>query len=78
MTETQTFDEEKVGALAERLIGALTEACVAMQISIGHQVGLFDLLAKLPAATSEEIADAAGLQERYVREWLGAMDGAGS
>jgi len=41
--------------------------------SIGHQTGLFDTMAGLPPATSERIAKAAGLQERYVREWLGAM-----
>jgi 2-polyprenyl-3-methyl-5-hydroxy-6-metoxy-1,4-benzoquinol methylase len=34
---------------------------------------LFDTLADLPPATSERIAKAAGLSERYVREWLGAM-----
>jgi ubiquinone/menaquinone biosynthesis C-methylase UbiE len=34
---------------------------------------LFDTLSKLPPATSEEIAQKAGLNERYVREWLGAM-----
>nr|VFK80494.1 MAG: hypothetical protein BECKSD772D_GA0070982_11208 [Candidatus Kentron sp. SD] len=27
----------------------------------------------LPPSTSEEIAQAAGLKERYVREWLAAM-----
>jgi 2-polyprenyl-3-methyl-5-hydroxy-6-metoxy-1,4-benzoquinol methylase len=30
-------------------------------------------MAELPPSTSEQIAGAAGLQERYVREWLGAM-----
>jgi ubiquinone/menaquinone biosynthesis C-methylase UbiE len=30
-------------------------------------------MAKLPASTSQQIADAAGLNERYVREWLGTM-----
>jgi 2-polyprenyl-3-methyl-5-hydroxy-6-metoxy-1,4-benzoquinol methylase len=30
-------------------------------------------MAGLPPATSERIADAAGLNERYVREWLGGM-----
>ena len=42
-------------------------------ISLGHRTGLFDTLRDLPPSTSEEIADAAGLNERYVREWLGAM-----
>jgi 2-polyprenyl-3-methyl-5-hydroxy-6-metoxy-1,4-benzoquinol methylase len=41
--------------------------------SIGHRTGLFDTLAKLPPSTSQQIADAAGLNERYVREWLGSM-----
>jgi 2-polyprenyl-3-methyl-5-hydroxy-6-metoxy-1,4-benzoquinol methylase len=73
MTETQTFNEEKAGAFAERMLGALTEACVALQLSVGHQVGLFETMAGLAPSTSEEIAAAAGLNERYVREWLGAM-----
>ena len=30
-------------------------------------------MAELPPSTSEEIAKQAGLNERYVREWLGAM-----
>lgn len=35
--------------------------------------GLFDTLGNLPPSTSAEIAGHAGLNERYVREWLGAM-----
>jgi hypothetical protein len=42
-------------------------------ISLGHRTGLFDLLSALPPSSSLEIARAAGLHERYVREWLGAM-----
>jgi 2-polyprenyl-3-methyl-5-hydroxy-6-metoxy-1,4-benzoquinol methylase len=42
-------------------------------ISIGHRTGLFDAMQRLPPSTSGEIAAAAGLRERYVREWLGAM-----
>jgi SAM-dependent methyltransferase len=34
---------------------------------------LLDTLAELPPATSAQIADAAGLNERYVREWLGGV-----
>jgi SAM-dependent methyltransferase len=30
-------------------------------------------MAQLPPSTSSQIADAAGLNERYVREWLGGM-----
>jgi hypothetical protein len=41
--------------------------------SIGHRTGLFDTMSGLLPSTSEEIAKKAGLNERYVREWLGAM-----
>ena len=46
---------------------------LALMISIGHRSGLFDAMAALPPATSERIAQVAGLDERYVREWLAAM-----
>lgn len=64
-------------AAAERLVDILNNGAAAVLASIGHQTGLFDTLATLPAATSEQIADASGLQERYVREWLGGMVTAG-
>jgi ubiquinone/menaquinone biosynthesis C-methylase UbiE len=58
---------------AERMVGAIDAASVAILLSIGHQTKLFDTLAELPPATSAQIADAAGLTERYVREWLGGV-----
>jgi 2-polyprenyl-3-methyl-5-hydroxy-6-metoxy-1,4-benzoquinol methylase len=42
-------------------------------ISVAHRTGLFDLMADGVARTSQQIADEAGLHERDVREWLGAM-----
>jgi hypothetical protein len=42
-----------------------------------HRCSLFDVMSGLRQATSHEIAAAAGLNERYVREWLGAMTTAG-
>jgi 2-polyprenyl-3-methyl-5-hydroxy-6-metoxy-1,4-benzoquinol methylase len=45
--------------------------------SIGHRTGLFDVMAGLPPSTSAEIAHKTGLNERYVREWLGALATAG-
>jgi hypothetical protein len=42
-------------------------------ISIGHRTRLFDVMASLTPSTSQHIAEAAGLAERYVREWLAAM-----
>ena len=47
-------------------------ACSRSMVDIGDRTGLFEAAAK-GAGTSEQIADRAGLNERYVREWLGAM-----
>lgn len=66
-------DREATEQFAERIIGAIDSASLAILLSIGHQTGLFDTLAELPPATSRQIADAAGLDERYVREWLGGV-----
>lgn len=73
---SEAFDAEAAQALAGRFLGILNDAAVAMLTSVGHQTGLFETLAVLPAATSEQIADAADLNERYVREWLGGMTAA--
>jgi 2-polyprenyl-3-methyl-5-hydroxy-6-metoxy-1,4-benzoquinol methylase len=65
--------ESKAEAFAGRMLGAINGAGVALMTSIGHRTGLFDAMATLPPSTSARIAEAAGLNERYVREWLGAM-----
>ena len=55
------------------MVATLDGASLAILLSIGHQTGLLDTMAGLPHATSTQIADATGLNERYVREWLGGM-----
>jgi 2-polyprenyl-3-methyl-5-hydroxy-6-metoxy-1,4-benzoquinol methylase len=66
-------DQARVEAFAARLVGVLADACTGLMLSVGHRVGLFDALEDLPPSSSAEIAQAAGLHERYVREWLGGM-----
>ncbi len=70
---TQVLDRKWAEAFAGRMIGVLNDGALALMTSIGHRTGLFDTMAKLPPSTSEEIASAANLDERYVREWLAAM-----
>ena len=69
----QQIDAEKAGAFAGHVVGILNGGFISLMLSIGHKTGLFDKMAELPPSTSEGIAKAAGLNERYVREWLGAM-----
>jgi hypothetical protein len=70
---TNGFNQQKAEAFAERILDVLNDGSIALMTSIGHRTGLFDTMAELPPSTSEQIAAATGLQERYVREWLGAM-----
>ncbi len=67
------FDSMKAEAFAGQLLTALNHASLCLMASIGHRTGLFDAMSGLLPSTSEEIAKTAGLNERYVREWLGAM-----
>src|SRR5262245_6458754 len=69
----EQFDVARAEAFTGRLLGALNEGALALMISVGHRTHLFDVLAAHGASTSVALAQAAGLQERYVREWLGAM-----
>jgi 2-polyprenyl-3-methyl-5-hydroxy-6-metoxy-1,4-benzoquinol methylase len=70
---TPDLDQARAEEFAERMVGVLNEGAIALMTSIGHRTGLFDAMAGLPPSTSDQIASAANLNERYVREWLGAM-----
>ena len=67
------FDQHKAEAVAGRLLTALNDGALCLMTSIGHRTGLFDTMRDQPPQTSNEIASRAALNERYVREWLGAM-----
>ncbi|HET7667737.1 MAG TPA: class I SAM-dependent methyltransferase [Mycobacterium sp.] len=73
MTTVSEKVTDTTEGFAERMVGAIDSASLAILLSIGHQTKLFDTMAELPPATSVQIADAAGLNERYVREWLGGV-----
>lgn len=75
-TDIPTLDEATVGAFAEQLMAVYTGAMTSCMIDLGQRTGLFDAAWHGPA-TSVELAARAGLQERYVREWLAAITCAG-
>lgn len=75
--KVEDFNDAQAEAFAERMLDTLNSAALALLISVGHRTKLFDVMAKIHPATSEQIAQAARLNERYVREWLGALATAG-
>lgn len=73
MYEKLNFDHLKAELFANSIIDTLNKSALSFMISIGHRSSLFDTMAEINEATSQEIADKTKLNERYIREWLGAM-----
>jgi 2-polyprenyl-3-methyl-5-hydroxy-6-metoxy-1,4-benzoquinol methylase len=69
--------EAATEAFAERVLADYAGANAFFMASIGDRLGLFTQLAQNGPATSGELADRTGLDERYLREWLGGMAAAG-
>ncbi len=67
------LNSEQLEAFGTRFLETLNHGALIMMISVGSRVGLFDAMRGAGSLTSDEIAQRAGLNERYVREWLGAM-----
>ncbi|WP_372639036.1 class I SAM-dependent methyltransferase [Fodinibius sp.] len=57
----------------EWFVTALNSGALMLMISIGHRTGLFDTMNEMDWTDSARLAKQAGLNERYVREWLGAV-----
>lgn len=71
--KTMELDKAKAEAFGGQMVGILNSGLLAFMTSIGHRTGLFDRMSEMAPSTSQQIADAASLNERYVREWLGSM-----
>lgn len=74
---TVTIQAETTEAFAGRLGEAFNHASLVALVDIGHRTHLFEAAARLSQFNSTELADAAGLAERPVREWLGGLVCAG-
>jgi SAM-dependent methyltransferase len=68
----QAIDRQPAQQFPGKLLNIYAGAMLSALIDIGYRTGLFEAAAKGPA-TSPEIAERAGLQERYTLEWLGGM-----
>jgi len=67
---TTTKETERRDALVERLFMDAVGAFDLFSVYLGDVFGLYRLLAEEGPLTSAELADAAGIHERYAREWL--------
>ena len=69
MTAVLTADERR-DALVERLFEATLGAFDLLTVYVGDRLGLYAALREHGTCTSAELAAAAGIHERYAREWL--------
>lgn len=71
------INTERTEVFEQKLQQMIYQGGLCLMISIGHRTGLLDVMGNIDCATSQEIAARAGLQERYVRDWLAAMASGG-
>jgi SAM-dependent methyltransferase len=76
MTTQQSVDQTKTEAFVGKVLSDSSGMTTTILASMGDRLGLFKQLAQGPA-TSVQLANRAGINERYAREWLGAMASAG-
>lgn len=77
MRNQPAIEQAKVEAFVGKVLGDTSATLVTILAVIGDRLGLFKDLAANGPATSAELAVRAGINERYAREWLGAMATAG-
>jgi 2-polyprenyl-3-methyl-5-hydroxy-6-metoxy-1,4-benzoquinol methylase len=67
------IDSARAEAFAGRTVQILNDAMLSLLLSVGHQTRLLDVMAEQGSVTSDQLAQASELNERYVREWLAGL-----
>jgi 2-polyprenyl-3-methyl-5-hydroxy-6-metoxy-1,4-benzoquinol methylase len=65
-----TVDKDDAKAFQRRMVGVMNDSALGLLLGIGDELGLLDVLARKGPADSVTLAAAAGVDERYLREWL--------
>jgi SAM-dependent methyltransferase len=73
MAEAGTIDAVRQEEFVEKVVEQISGTMTTLLGAIGDRLGLFKNLAEQGPVTSEEFASRTGLNERYLREWLGGM-----
>lgn len=62
--------QSEISQHANQVLGLATSAATTAMIVLGDRLNLYECLADGRPVTSVQLAELAGVQERYVREWL--------
>jgi DNA-binding IclR family transcriptional regulator len=63
-------DEAKLHQFVGQMLSDLGGAASVALVRIGDVLGLYKIMHERGAMTAAELSEAAGVNERYVREWL--------
>ncbi|HEX3363798.1 class I SAM-dependent methyltransferase [Phenylobacterium sp.] len=66
-------DPDKLNDFMGKMVGDMGAAISGALVVLGDRLGLYKALAERGPSTSAELAEAAGIKERYAREWLAAQ-----
>ncbi len=69
----ENINEDKLNALLGKMVGDLGAAVNGALVIIGDKLGLYKTLHKEGKMSSDQLAEATGTSERYVREWCSAQ-----
>lgn len=71
------IDENKLHEFLGKMVNEMGAAANGALIILGERLGLYKAIMDNGPVSSQELADATGTTERYVREWLSAQAGSG-
>jgi 2-polyprenyl-3-methyl-5-hydroxy-6-metoxy-1,4-benzoquinol methylase len=74
---TTGIDEKKAEEFVGRVLTDTSAAMITTLCAVGDRLGLFKDLAANGPATSTQLAERTGINERYAREWLSALAATG-
>ena len=67
---TPSAAPSEVEAFIGQVVSDLSAAFSGVMVNVGRKLGLYQAMADLGACASATLAEATGIRERYVREWL--------
>ena len=74
MSETRShFDETKMNTFLDKVFGDISGTYISLMCCIGDRLDLFKKLEAEGPMTIIELSRTAGINERYLKEWLNAM-----
>jgi SAM-dependent methyltransferase len=73
MADEKQIDWAKARKFSEQVAGDVAATMHAVMSYLGDRLGIFKAMAESGPVTVEQLASRTGLNERYIREWLGSM-----